>query len=148
MGRCYAAVLAVAAMLAACSPAPPVNRISWAEAGHQIARGEAILIDVRIPAEAVQPLPGATPIAYVRPGRGGNDETFALEVEMAAGGRRALLACLVGERSAWAAQALARRSIPSASLAGGMAAADFPRPRDPGMRGSKPTTLPIPFRSE
>lgn len=76
----------------------------------------AVLIDVRIPPEVDGPIQGAIAVPYTRPGRGGDDDAFAMEVEMASSGRRVILVCLYGVRSRWARDALLRRGIDSVSI--------------------------------
>lgn len=106
-------------ILAHCSAIDAGPTITWEAAQEAMTTREAILIDVRIPSEFDGSIPGAVAIPYARSGRGGDDDAFTMEVEMASSGRRVILVCLYGVRSKWARDALVRRGIESVSIHGG-----------------------------
>lgn len=123
--RGIAGVVALALALAGCSRPDDVPAVTWSQARERLAQGNAILFDVRTPQEATEPMAGAIPVPYVRPGRGGDDKAFAMEVTLHAADRNIILACSIGLRSTWAAHALARQGIESVSVTGGIAARDY-----------------------
>ncbi len=109
-------VLVLFLTLAGCGEVGDDLTISWEQAEAARRSDSGVLIDVRVPSEVDGPIPGAIAVPYMRPDKGGNDDAFTMDVEMASSGRRIMLVCLYGVRSQWARDALKRRGVDSVSI--------------------------------
>lgn len=99
-----------------CAEVDDGGTITWEQAERARRADAAVLIDVRIPSEVDAPIAGAIAVPYMHPTKGGDDDAFTMEVEMASSGRSVILVCLYGIRSRWARDALLRRGVDSVSI--------------------------------